>query len=242
MTELAVRRFGKDPVSGYSHLAGLGVAVVGACWLLSRRSTDFGTSLTRIIYVLGLVTLYASSSAYHLFHASERATKRLRQLDHVAIFLMVAGTSTPLFYYALTGTPRVAMLTCIWLVAVLGIVFRIVWLSAPRALYTTLYVALGWAVVFQWNAVMAGLPQPALVLLIAGGIAYTVGAGVYASKRPDPFPKVFGSRSAGPRGRHRGSARASSSRWLPPTHPVAPFPLATLREIRQPPTRSRAST
>jgi hemolysin III len=181
------RRLVKDPVSGFSHLAGLFVALVGVGFLVGRA-----LDVPRVVYGVCLVALYAASSAYHLFVASDRVTARLRRLDHIAIFLMVAGTCTPVFHHALSGRARVVMLVGIWTAAAIGVAFKLLWMSAPRWLYTALYLAMGWAVVLQWSAVVHGLPRAVFAFVIAGGVAYTLGAIVYASKRPDPFPRVFG--------------------------------------------------
>ncbi|MBI4508087.1 MAG: hemolysin III family protein [Deltaproteobacteria bacterium] len=188
------RRLVKDPVSGFSHLAGLGVALVGSGWLLGRTSTGTcgGALVALVVYAVSLVTLYMSSSLYHLLPVGEALARRLRTVDHVAIFLFVAGTCTPVFHHALSGTARAVMLSAIWGVAVLGVVFKLLWLSAPRALYTIFYVAMGWAVVLQWNRVVAALPHVTFALIVAGGVIYTLGAVVYVARRPDPYPKVFG--------------------------------------------------
>jgi len=180
----------KDPVSGLSHLAGCVVALGGVAWLLVRGPHDVGTVLTSATYGICLVVLYAASAIYHLVIANEKVTRRLRLFDHVAIFLMVAGTCTPVFFRAFTGTTRVVMMLVVWSVALAGIAFKLLWREAPRWLYTTLYVAMGWGIVLQWSKLL--LPSGALALVLAGGVTYTVGALVYAIKRPNPFPNVFG--------------------------------------------------
>jgi hemolysin III len=180
----------KDPVSGLTHLGGCLVGLVGAAWLLAHGARDLGTVLTSAIYGLCLVLLYAASALYHLVIGDEKLTRRLRLFDHIAIFLMVAGTCTPVLFRATHGITRTVMLASIWSVALLGIAFKLLWRGAPRWLYTVLYVAMGWGVVFQWSKLL--LPSGALSLVLAGGITYTLGAVVYAIKRPDPFPDVFG--------------------------------------------------
>jgi hemolysin III len=184
----------KDPVSGFSHLVGLALALLAVPSLLfhayARR--DVAMLVTGSAYGLSLIALYSASSAYHLLVADERATRRLRLLDHTAIYLLIAGTCTPFFDRAFVGTTRLAMLSGVWALALVGIALKLAWRSAPRALYTGIYVAMGWLVVIRWSAVVERLPSSAVALLVAGGVAYTVGAVVYAAKRPDPYPKVFG--------------------------------------------------
>lgn len=181
----------RDPVSGYSHLVGLVLAAVGALALLAcaHGSAALATSAT---YGVCLIALYAASSAYHLVPGDETLIARLRKLDHSAIFLMIAGSCTPIFWRAFEGGTRVWMLGGIWAIAFAGIAFRIVWMSAPRVLYTVMYVAMGWLFVVRGPSGLHALPTAALAFIVAGGLTYTLGAVVYALKRPNPFPRVFG--------------------------------------------------
>ncbi|MGH7298026.1 MAG: PAQR family membrane homeostasis protein TrhA [Polyangiaceae bacterium] len=182
----------REPVSGYSHLTGLAFAFVGASVLLARAWHARASLATALVYVVGLVGLYAASSAYHLVPSGEALRRRLRKLDHAAIFLMIAGTCTPVFWRAFDGGTRTAMLCGIWSVAAAGIVFRLVWLSAPRLLYTVMYLGMGWMFLVEAPSGFRALPGTVLALVLAGGVTYTAGAVVYALKRPDPFPPVFG--------------------------------------------------
>jgi len=168
------------------------LASAGFAWLAASFGADRGMNAGVCIYSASLIALYAASSAYHLFVAGERTTRLLRALDHLAIFLLVAGTCTPVFLRAFEGATRTVMLVAIWGVAIGGILVRALWRSAPRALYTALYVAMGWMVVLRWHDVRHALPALALFLIVAGGVTYTLGAAVYALRKPDPFPRVFG--------------------------------------------------
>lgn len=181
----------REPVSGYTHLGGLVAGCVGALVLLvhARGSDSFVPALA---YAASLFALYAASSAYHLTPGSERLTRRLRKLDHSAIFLYIAGTCTPVFWRAFTGSTRFWMIAAAWTLAAVGIVLRMAWMHAPRALYTSMYVAMGWLIVVRGGAAFHALPALPLALVVAGGITYMLGAFVYATKRPDPIPSVFG--------------------------------------------------
>lgn len=182
----------KDPFSGLSHLAGFVLALVGFVWLALRTVDDVALSRAITLYGASLMALYAASSAYHLINAGERTTRLLRALDHLAIFLLIAGTCTPVFCRAFEGSARALMLGGIWGAAIFGIALRVLWRTAPRAIYTTLYVAMGWMVVVRWQAVRVAVPGAALALVVMGGVVYTLGAVVYALRRPNPFPSVFG--------------------------------------------------
>jgi hemolysin III len=182
----------KDPFSGLSHLVGLVLAALGVAWLVAGLGSDRGMNAGVCVYGASLLAVYAASSAYHLVVAGARATGALRALDHLAIFLLVAGTCTPIFYRAFAGGTRVAMLAAVWGTALGGIAVRALWRGAPRALTTALYVVMGWMVVLRWSEVRRAIPTAALVLVVAGGVVYTLGALVYALRRPNPFPRVFG--------------------------------------------------
>ena len=182
----------KDPFSGLSHLAGALVSCAGAAWLISRAGPSAGATFCACVYGVSLIALYAASAAYHLVVASERVTRILRLCDHAAIFAMVAGTCTPLFHRAFSGRALALGLGAMWTTAALGVVFKIAWRGAPRALYTGMYVAMGWSSAVCAPALVASLPRAAMALVVAGGVTYTAGAIVYALRRPNPLPRVFG--------------------------------------------------
>lgn len=182
----------RDPVSGYSHLAGLVFAALGALVLIARSAGSAASLATSATYAACLLALYAASSAYHLVPGSDSLTRTLRKLDHGAIFLMIAGTCTPVFVRAFDGRARVAMLATVWGLALVGILARVLWMNAPRALYTAMYLAMGWLVVVKGPRALAALPALATALVVAGGVTYTLGAVVYATKRPNPAPPQFG--------------------------------------------------
>jgi hemolysin III len=143
------------------------------------------------VYGASLFTLFLVSAVYHRTNWPPRARAWMRRLDHSAIFLLIAGTYTPvcLLLPPASGRPLLAM---VWGGAALGIVQSILWVHAPKPLVAAIYVALGWALLPVLPTVREVLGAPALALLAGGGAAYTVGAIVYAAQRPDPFPRVFG--------------------------------------------------
>jgi hemolysin III len=191
---IAIRARVKDPVSGFSHLGGCVLALAGlvALFVYARGSADVGGRASFLVYGVCLVALSAASSAYHLVIADERTTRALRLFDHIAIFTMIAGTCTPLYYFAFSGTGRLVMLGGVWAAALVGIIFKIAWRTAPRILYTSVYLAMSWGLVIRGPALVTALPTAVCALVVAGGLTYTAGAIVYAVRRPDPFPSVFG--------------------------------------------------
>lgn len=181
----------REPWSGFSHLCGLLLATVGAVWLVSE---SFGTPRfwASAVYAGSLVAMYAASASYHLVNVGERVTKVLRRVDHSAIFLLIAGTSTPFVAHALSGATRVTMLAVLWASAALGIAFRTVWFSAPRWLYTSAYVASGFVVTLRWRDIVGSISMPVIACIVLGAVAYIVGALVYAFRWPNPKPNHFG--------------------------------------------------
>jgi hemolysin III len=143
------------------------------------------------VYGASLFTLFLVSAVYHRTDWAPRARAWMRRLDHSAIFLLIAGTYTPvcLLLPRASGRPLLAI---VWGGAALGIVQSVLWVHAPKPLVAAIYVALGWALLPVLPTVREVLGAPALGLLAGGGAAYTVGAIVYAVQRPDPFPRVFG--------------------------------------------------
>ncbi|HSN43776.1 MAG TPA: hemolysin III family protein [Propionibacteriaceae bacterium] len=164
-------------------LAGLALVVL---------TPTVGGRVAAAVYLICSILLFGVSATYHRGSWTDTVKAVFRRVDHANIFLFIAGTYTPLAYQLLTGGARVTLLSLIWGAAALGVGFRVFWLSAPRLLYTALYVAMGWAAV-GWMVPLWRAGGPLVVLLvIAGGLIYTAGAVVYARKRPNPSPRWFG--------------------------------------------------
>jgi hemolysin III len=181
----------RDPFSGLSHAFGLVLGACGSIWLFAQAQS-LGARIAIAVYAACLVALYAASTLYHLVDAGEHVTRRLRLFDHSAIFLFVAGTSTPVLFHGLRGGQRVIMLSLLWGLAVIGVGLKVFAPSAPRALSTAMYVGMGWSVVVVAPALVAALSPACLACVAVGGVVYTAGAVVYATKWPDPRPPVFG--------------------------------------------------
>jgi hemolysin III len=145
-----------------------------------------------IVFGLSVVLMYASSATYHLLHVSDKTRAMLRRVDHTMIFLLIAGTYTPFCMIPLRDTYGVSILVLIWSLAVAGFFVKLFWMSAPRWFSTALYVGMGWISISVVYSLSQTLSSSGLISLFAGGIFYTVGAVIYAVKKPDPFPPHFG--------------------------------------------------
>jgi hemolysin III len=144
------------------------------------------------IYAASLALLFAVSAVYHRFHWEPRIRLWLRRADHASIFLLIGGTYTPIALLAIGGEDARQLLTLVWSGAALGIVVSLLWPGAPKFVGAVIAVAVGWTIVPYVGALTRALHPAELWMIVLGGVAYTVGALVYAVKRPDPWPRTFG--------------------------------------------------
>jgi hemolysin III len=182
----------RQPVSGLTHLAGALSAVVVQAVLLINSGGDLREKLALVVYSVSLFLLFSASSVYHLVNSTPRVTLVLRKLDHSAIYLLIAGSYTPFCLIAFDGFWRWGLLAIIWSLAAIGIGVKVFWIQAPRWLTAGVYVAMGWLIVFAYQQLLNHLTPVTIIWLIAGGVIYTLGAVVYATKRLDFKPGVFG--------------------------------------------------
>lgn len=184
----------KDPVSGFSHLAGAVLSAVGLYLLIHYAVTD--GSIWHIvsfsIFGASLILLYSASSIYHLLVVSERDSAILRKIDHMMIYVLIAGTYTPVCLIPLRGGWGWSLLICIWGIAMTGIILKILWFNAPRWLSTLFYVIMGWLIAIAFVPLVRTMPVGAMFWLVAGGLLYTIGAIIYGTKWPRLKSKVFG--------------------------------------------------
>jgi hemolysin III len=180
----------KPKLRGWLHAGTFPVVVVAGIVLVSLAPSP-RARITAAIFSLTAALLFGVSALYHRGHWSPRMTGVLKRLDHANIFLIIAGTYTPFSVLLLPPGPARVLLWLVWGGAVLGVVFRVLWVHAPRWLYVPVYVALGWvAVVYLPDFLHGGVA--AFVLVVVGGLLYTVGGVVYGLKRPNPSPRWFG--------------------------------------------------
>jgi hemolysin III len=173
----------KPRLRGWLHLGTAPLALAAGIVLVA---------LSPAVYALSSVLLFSTSAIYHVGRWSPRAQKVLRRMDHSNIYLIIAGTYTPFIVLVLEGTLRTAMLALVWSGAIAGVAFKLLWLSSPRWLSTALYLAIGWVAVLFIPDLVNGTNPATWILILVGGVLYSVGAVVYGLKRPDPAPRWFG--------------------------------------------------
>jgi hemolysin III len=181
----------KPRLRGWLHLVTSPIALACGIVLIVLAPTSAAT-WAAVAYTAMAVLLFTTSAIYHRGTWSPRVERYLKRADHANIFLFIAGSYTPFAVLALRGEARVGMLAAVWSVALAGVFFRIVWVNAPRWLYTPLYIGLGWAAAFVVPQLLRGAGTVAFILIAVGGMCYTFGGLVYGLKRPNPSPRWFG--------------------------------------------------
>jgi len=182
----------KEPVNGLTHAASALLALAGLVVLLIYSPPDWLSRAALFAYGLSMVLLFSASSAYHLIKTTPERTLLLRKLDHTAIFLLIAGTYTPVCAIVLAGAWRWGLLAVIWALAVIGITFRLFYMRGPRWLSVVIYMGMGWVGVLGFGQLFAVLPAAGIGWLVAGGVLYSLGALIYGTRRFDFYPGVFG--------------------------------------------------
>jgi hemolysin III len=176
---------------GVTHLYAFYCATVAAALLvvLAPGGVARGASA---VYGLGLCALFGGSALYHRWRWNPRWRPILQRIDHSTIFVFIAASYTPVCLLVLSGTVRWVVLVTVWTGALAGVALSVAWITAPRVLASACYVALGWVAVIASPQLVSALPLVPLVLIITGGVLYTVGAVVFSFQRPNPWPRVFG--------------------------------------------------
>ncbi len=189
----------KPRLRGWLHAVLTPLAMAGGIVLIVLSPTA-SSRIGSAVFAFSALLLFGVSAIYHTGTWSPRTWAFLRRFDHANIFILIAGSYTPLTLLLLEGTQRVVLLTTVWACALLGVFFRVFWTDAPRWLYTPLYIGLGWAAAFfipgfidgAASRLGTGFGITVLVLIAAGGALYTAGGVVYGLKRPNPSPQWFG--------------------------------------------------
>ncbi|MDQ7792854.1 MAG: hemolysin III family protein [bacterium] len=184
----------KDPASSLIHFIGA-LLSVAALVLLVVRAAVRGTPwhvLSFAVFGASLILLYTASTLYHSLALSPRATLVLRKLDHIMIFVLIAGTYTPFLLVPLRGAWGWSLFGVVWGCVLAGMVLKLLWMGAPRGLTAALYLVMGWLVLIAICPLVRAVPPATLGWLFAGGAFYTVGAVCYATRWPNPWPGRFG--------------------------------------------------
>ena len=182
----------REPVNGLTHLGGAIAAFFGMIAMFIVARGDPARVISVLVYSLGLMAMFLASAIYHMASVKPAVLQTLRKIDHSAIFLLIAGTYTPFCLLAFTGFWHWGLLALIWAIAAIGIVVKVFYIRSPRWLHTGIYVVMGWLCVMAAPQMPSVLPATAMIWLFVGGVIYTLGAVVYATKILDFVPQKFG--------------------------------------------------
>ena len=182
----------REPVNGLTHLGAAIAAALGlvGLWIIGRGSVLKEISLT--VYGVSLILMFTASAAYHSIKARPQVMQSLRKLDHSSIYLLIAGTYTPICLHYFSGFWQWGMTALIWGLAIAGICVKLVIINAPRWLTAGIYLLMGWLALFGVKEIFTSMPVWAWIWLLMGGLFFTLGAIVYITKKLDFFPGVFG--------------------------------------------------
>ncbi|HEX3015153.1 MAG TPA: hemolysin III family protein [Desulfobacteria bacterium] len=182
----------KEPVNTWTHFVTFLAGLVGLISLIILSHNNTSKLITMTVYGVSVIILYGASTVYHWVKTTPQKERVLRKIDHISIFLLIAGTYTPVFYYGLDGVWKWTMLSAIWALSVIGIVIKVFFIGVHRSVSTVFYISLGWMAVIPLFKLVHSFPIGAIVLMFLGGVAYTVGGVIYATKKLNFLPNKFG--------------------------------------------------
>jgi hemolysin III len=182
----------REPVNGLTHLGGAIAAFIGMIVLIVIARGQPVKVVSVLVYSISLIAMFSASGTYHMANVKPVILQTLRKIDHSAIFLLIAGTYTPFCLLAFTGFWHWGLLTLIWVIAVSVVVVSVFYIKSPRWLHTGIYVVMGWLCLMAAPQMPAVLTAAAMIWLFVGGVIYTLGAVVYATKILDFVPGKFG--------------------------------------------------
>lgn len=183
----------RDPVSSFTHIFGAILSAIGLLFVVVhviKVPTETSRVVTTILFCLSLIALYLSSGIYHFSNAKDTVIKTLRKLDHSMIYVLIAGSYTPILLKIFDAPKSTIFISVIWAIAIIGIIINMFWINAPRWLTSLIYIMMGWAIAVDFPA-LKNLEKGALWLLFLGGVSYTIGGVIYAIKKPN-FSPSFG--------------------------------------------------
>ena len=187
----------REPGSAITHFIAMMMAVFASVPLLVKAGLDSGTRnfFAMAVFMGSMILLYAASATYHSVDLSGKELKIFKRIDHMMIFVLIAGSYTPVCLIILGGKLGYSLLALVWGIALIGMLIKAFWVTCPKWFSSVIYIAMGWVVVFAFGPLVHSLPTPAFLWLLAGGIIYTIGGIIYALKLPlfNSLHKTFGS-------------------------------------------------
>lgn len=184
----------REPINSLTHLTGGLLGIIGGIILIISRVKN-GATLSSILgavtFSLSLILLYFVSGIYHGYMGNEKTISKLKKLDHSSIYVLIAGSYTPIVIYSLESRKQILVLSIIWSFTILGIILKIFFINMPRSLYTSFYLIQGWLVIFFIKDVYKALSGNGFMYLVIGGILYSIGGLIYMLKKPN-ISKEFG--------------------------------------------------
>jgi len=182
----------RHSVSGLTHLGAAVAAVIGLIALLIMGRGDPTKEISLLIYGVSLIMMFAASAAYHMVDLGPDVSAWLRKIDHSAIYVLIAGTYTPICVHFFSGFWSSGLLVIIWIMALAGVIVKLFVIKEPRWMRAGVYLVMGWLGILGIPEILRTMPVGAIAWLVLGGVLFTIGAVIYVVKQPDPWPGVFG--------------------------------------------------
>lgn len=180
----------RDPISSITHLLAGGLSIIALILLISKQLVmgNINTMLfvSSIIFGVSMILLYFTSGIYHAISSTkEKAIAVMKKVDHSMIYILIAGSYSPFCLYVLPKKVGIPVFIILWIIAISGITLKVFWINMPRVLSTALYIGMGWVALFVIKDLYLNLVTPAFLLLVLGGVFYTIGGVIYAIKKPN---------------------------------------------------------
>lgn len=187
----------REPASALTHFAAMMMTVFSSVPLLVKAAANTGSRdfTAMCVFIISMILLYGASATYHSVNLTGNRLRFFRKIDHMMIFVLIAGTYTPVCLIILGGNLGYTLLTVVWSIAIVGMLIKAFWITCPKWFSSLIYISMGWVCVFVFRELFNTLPTAAFLWLLAGGIIYTVGGIIYALKLPlfNTHHKFFGS-------------------------------------------------
>lgn len=186
----------REPVNGLTHMIGAFLSLIGFIAMIIKVALTNGSSIEYFsicLFGMGMVLLYSASATYHSVISSDKVIKALKKLDHSMIFILIAGSYAPFCLVSLHNSIGYSLFAIVGICSLVGIIFKLAWVTCPRWLSSTIYIVLGWFAAFAIYPLSQVLATPSLVLLVVGGVLYSIGGIIYALKKDAIKIGVFGS-------------------------------------------------